>query len=215
MRLPFWHSGRFLFFVALQELKLITREPLDSQGIYCEHSCPVGTEADYLAVRAEHDMTKFPESRYREDVDGKIAGQVCSGHGTCDDKGACVCQDNWFGERCQYMCPWDSYKRHCSGNGTCAYNPEIQEQPYCVCDRWNTADKDPEVAAANAKTCEEKKLAVYTNGWCSYYDKTLGFEACYSKGLCGVCEGGAMRSSLVLMFAVAMCHLILDALSVP
>ena len=78
-----------------------------------------------------------------------LASKVCLGHCTCDDKGACVCQDNWFGERCQYMCPWDSYKRHSSGNGTCAYNPEIQTQPYCVCDRWNTADKDPEVAAAN------------------------------------------------------------------
>jgi hypothetical protein len=28
----------------------------------------------------------------------------------CDRKGACVCQDNWFGERCQYMCPWNNDK---------------------------------------------------------------------------------------------------------
>jgi len=34
--------------------------------------------------------------------------------------------------------------------------------------RYNTLVKDPVMAAANAKTCEEKGLAVWPNGWCSY-----------------------------------------------
>ena len=172
----------------------------------CEHSCPVGTKNDYLAVRAQHDMNKFPESRYREDIDGKMEGMVCSGHGACDDKGSCVCEENWYGERCQHMCPWDSYKRPCSGNGTCAYDPNVQETPYCVCNRWNTLDEvvGPDVAKENRGICEEKKLAIYADGWCSFYDSELGFDACYMKGQCGVCEGGAMRGSVFLMFAVVI-----------
>jgi hypothetical protein len=66
------------------------------QGIFCEHSCPVGTEEDYLAVRADHNIEKFPNSRYREDTDGVMTGKVCSGHGVCDDKGDCSCEECVF-----------------------------------------------------------------------------------------------------------------------
>jgi hypothetical protein len=59
--------------------------------------------------------------------------------------------------------------------------------------RWNTIDKDPEVAAANAKMCGEKFLAIWPNGWCSYYDASQGFDACYAQGICGVCEGGVVK----------------------
>ena len=54
------------------------------------------------------------------------------------------------------------------------------------------------------KTCEEKKLAIYNNGWCSFYDATQGFDACYSQGLCGVCADSAMRGSIFFMFAVVI-----------
>lgn len=79
-------SFSFSFFLNFSESIL-------SQGIYCEHSCPVGTEEDYLAVRADHNIDKFPNSRYREDTDGVMTGEVCSGHGTCDDKGDCLCDE--------------------------------------------------------------------------------------------------------------------------
>ena len=63
------------------------------QGIFCEHTCPVGTEDDYRAVREDHNIIKFPDSRYREDTDGVMTNEVCSGHGVCDDKGACECNE--------------------------------------------------------------------------------------------------------------------------
>mmetsp|Transcript_27830 Transcript_27830/g.44643 ORF Transcript_27830/g.44643 Transcript_27830/m.44643 type:complete len:224 (+) Transcript_27830:2167-2838(+) len=182
--------------------------PFGTAGIFCEHSCPVGTKEDVDAIRADHNINKFRNSRYREDTDGKIDGEVCAGHGVCDRKGACVCQDNWFGERCQYMCPWNNDKQHCSGNGTCVYIPTVQEFPYCVCDRYNTLVKDPVMAAANAKTCEEKGLAVWPNGWCSYYDAMQGFDACYTQGLCGVCEDAAASRSILLVLFVSLFSLV-------
>ena len=178
--------------------------PFGTAGIKCEHSCPVGTEEDYLAVRAEHNIGKFPDTRYREDTDGVMTGRVCSGHGQCDDVGKCVCEEFWYGERCQHMCPWDNQKRHCSGNGTCAYDPEIQETPYCICNRYKTTDKDPLVAQEAAKQCAERQLAVYEGGWCSYYDADQGFEACYLYGLCGVCEDNGFRHSILLTLVISV-----------
>ena len=74
------------------------------------------------------------------------------------------------------MCPWDNQKRHCSGNGTCAYDPDIQETPYCNCNRYKTSDKDPIVAQEAAKECADRQLAVRDGGWCSYYDLEQGLR---------------------------------------
>ena len=185
--------------------------PFGTAGIKCEHSCPVGTEEDYLAVRDEHNIGKFPDSRYREDTDGVMTGRVCSGHGQCDDVGKCVCEDFWYGERCQHMCPWDNQKRHCSGNGTCAYDPDIQETPYCNCNRYKTSDKDPIVAQEAAKECADRQLAVRDGGWCSYYDLEQGFEACYQFGQCGVCEDSGLRHSILFSLLISvLLRIVLD-----
>jgi len=100
----------------------------------------------------------------------------------CNKFGSCDCQDNFFGDRCQHMCPWDNERQHCSGNGTCVYNPETQVTPYCVCNRWNTVNEDEEVAAEMTQTCADNNLFVWPNGWCSYYDASQGFDACYTLG---------------------------------
>lgn len=72
---------------------LNTHVDLALQGIFCEHSCPIGTEDDVIAVRADHNIIKFPDSRYSEPVDGVMQGMICSGHGICDDKGDCDCNE--------------------------------------------------------------------------------------------------------------------------
>ncbi len=42
---------------------------------------------------AGHNSIKFPDSRYSVIDDGPMDGMICSGHGICDDKGACDCDE--------------------------------------------------------------------------------------------------------------------------
>jgi len=72
---------------------LNTHVYLPLQGIFCEHSCPRGTEDDVIAIRGDHNIIKFPDSRYSEAVDGLMQEMICSGHGICDDKGDCDCDE--------------------------------------------------------------------------------------------------------------------------
>ena len=100
------------------------------------------------------------------------------------------------------MCPWDSYRRHCSGNGTCAWNPEEQPTPYCVCERYNSFEE------GYVDACSKANLFIQPNGWCSFYDADLGFDACYSKGLCGVCFDGARSFGIGLLLLVTAMFLL-------
>lgn len=46
-----------------------------------------------IAIRGDHNIIKFPDSRYSEAVDGLMQDMICSGHGICDDKGDCDCDE--------------------------------------------------------------------------------------------------------------------------
>jgi hypothetical protein len=50
-------------------------------------------------------------------------GNVCAGHGTCDQVGEsdtkCTCQNGWVGEPCDQPCPADLTGAVCSGHGEC------------------------------------------------------------------------------------------------
>jgi len=172
--------------------------------VFCQHVCPVGTSDDVAVIIADHNKAKFPGTVYDETKDSKISGSICSGHGKCTPSGTCDCDENWFGERCHLMCPWDAYRRHCSGNGTCVWNPEVQPTPYCVCKRYNSH------AEGYLDECTKENLFIQPNGWCSFYDKELGFDACYGKGLCGVCEDCATHSVLFLAFVVMSIIFLMD-----
>ena len=39
----------------------------------------------------------------------------CNNNGQCLNNGTCVCQENYFGDACQYL----SCKDNCNGNGIC------------------------------------------------------------------------------------------------
>jgi len=60
------------------------------------------------------------------------------------------------------------------------------------------------------KTCADNNLFVWPNGWCSYYDLSQGFDACYTLGLCGVCEDAAMKHSVFAVLLVAALFLVID-----
>ena len=143
------------------------------RGRYCEKTCPLGTAED----------------------GEEMAGLVCAGHGRCslDRAGAtqCSCDEYWFGTRCSFQCP-NVNGVYCSGRGTCKYEPEINEEPYCVCERYFTkSPDDPVLNQQNKEACVNRELVIQKNGWCSYYSKEIGFENCYHLGLCGSCEDSA------------------------
>jgi len=48
--------------------------------------------------------------------DGNMSS-VCSGHGECNSKGNCQCDEGYVGDHCQFQCPGSTT---CSGHGTCA-----------------------------------------------------------------------------------------------
>lgn len=115
----------------------------------------------------------------------------------------------WYGERCHYMCPWDNQKRHCSDNGVCVYDPDVQEMPYCKCNAYYTFPPNEFLGDQALASCQEQKIQVQANGWCSYYDATVGFAECFEAGMCGVCEdkeGGAGRSRSIV-FTLMSCAL--------
>jgi len=81
----------------------------------------------------------------------------------------------------------------CSGHGTCISDPNVDGgTPYCSCDHYNT----------NSPTyngeCEAQGLQIQSNGWCAYFDATLGFAACQTQGMCGICQdtSPAVRAQL-------------------
>ena len=114
----------------------------------------------------------------------------------------------WYGDRCQYMCPWDNEKRHCSDNGVCVYDPSVQELPYCKCNAYYTRNPNQFLADQALAECQEQQIQIQDNGWCSYYDATVGFAACFEDGMCGVCEdkqGGAHRSRSIVLTLTLMC----------
>lgn len=140
------------------------------RGRFCEKLCPLGTAAD------------------GPDLDGL----VCAGHGRCslggDGQTRCSCEEYWFGNRCSFQCP-NVGGVYCNGRGTCEYNPEINEEPYCVCERYFTKfEEDPVLNQQNKEACENRGLVIQKDGWCSYYSKTIGYENCYHLGMCGSCE---------------------------
>ena len=90
------------------------------------------------------------------------------------------------------MCPRDNQRRFCSGHGTCAYDAAIDPQPYCVCEHYTT---EAQCAAAG--------LFFHGEGGCSYFDADLGFAACYSSGLCGICQDAARAGGPPLPAALA------------
>lgn len=56
--------------------------------------------------------------------DGFSMESVCSGRGTCDDRGSCQCDYGYIGDNCQFTCPGfdgteDSAELICSKQGSC------------------------------------------------------------------------------------------------
>ena len=93
-------------------------------GPTCENVCPQATDEDETLLA-------------RLGLVENVAGLNCAGHGTCDPITAeCICDSEFFGPRCTYICRRDANMKICSGNGTCVYNPETSSSPYCECDRF-------------------------------------------------------------------------------
>jgi hypothetical protein len=60
-------------------------------------------------------------------------GQICSGHGACDDDAKCICQEGFTGPSCRGVCPGtENGGEPCSGNGDCTWNP-VAETAQCEC----------------------------------------------------------------------------------
>lgn len=58
--------------------------------------------------------------------DGFSMASVCSGRGTCSDRGVCICDYGYIGDNCQFKCPGfdeqnaeESAQRICSKRGSC------------------------------------------------------------------------------------------------
>lgn len=62
-----------------------------------------------------------------------IAGQTCSGHGTCDQVTAqCSCQSEFTGVSCSVPCGCNTANGRCNAT-TCAYYPASETCNVCVC----------------------------------------------------------------------------------
>jgi hypothetical protein len=102
---------------------------------------------------------------------------------------------------------------YCSGRGTCKYEPEINEEPYCVCERYFTkSPDDPVLNQQNKEACVNRELVIQKNGWCSYYSKEIGFENCYHLGLCGSCEDSAPPLSGIAASLLLVCISVVAAM---
>ena len=58
--------------------------------------------------------------------DGWSVKYICSGHGTCGDRGQCICDYGYVGDNCQFECPgfdpnnqFESAAKICGKKGSC------------------------------------------------------------------------------------------------
>lgn len=81
-----------------------------------------------------------------------VADETCSGHGSCDHLGRCVCDDWWYGESCDC---------HCSSKGIC------NTDGGCLCDAaWDGDECNTTFNASIAVNCPECS----GKGICAYGD---------------------------------------------
>ena len=92
------------------------------------------------------------------------------------------------------MCYRDNDKKFCSGHGHCVYDATVDALPYCVCQH-----------AFDPGTCAALGLYYRADaGACSYHDFSLGFQACFKQGLCGICANGAPARARAALAAAAV-----------
>merc|ERR1712196_535960 len=61
-------------------------------------------------------------------------GEICGGHGECNQKGECVCASGFVGPGCEGQCPGGAAAGTvpCNENGDCYWNPDT-EMAACKC----------------------------------------------------------------------------------
>jgi alpha-tubulin suppressor-like RCC1 family protein len=170
-------------------------------GTACEYECGSATPAELAAVirvsRGGY-KSKFLGGLYDPMKEGNMTGLVCSGHGNCTGAQGCACEEGWHGDHCQLMCYRDNERKYCSGNGRCSYDKSVDALPYCLCDH-----------AFDAGGCAALGLFYREEfGACSYHDFSLGFEACFKQGLCGICANTAPPRASAALAAAAIALLL-------